>query len=148
MIWQLGGNVLLVVQALLAAAIVGVGLVVAWGLLSGRTWAWWVDLVLMVLLGLACLAGVAMLIVSAVMLESQGFAQEFQRQQENASAEEKIVAGNFLHAILAAYAMPLVVGFLLGVTSLVALLARRTGEWFRFARQLRWEHKQLREALR
>ena len=148
MVWQLGGSVLLAIQALLAAAVVGVGLAVAWGLLSGRTWAWWVDLALSALICLACLAGIGMVIVTAITLESQGFAQEFQRQQQGGSPEEKVVAGNFLHALLAAYTMPLVVGFLLGVTSLVALLARLTGEWFRFARQLRREHKQLREALR
>ena len=147
MVWQLGGNVMLFVQAAMATLIVSAGLAVAWGLLSGHTWAWWADLALSALLCLACLAGCAMVVYAALTIESQGLAAEIQRAQEDASAEEKMVAGNFLYAMLAAYAMPLIVGFVLGVTSLSALLMRRTGEWFRFARQLRWEHKQLRDAL-
>jgi serine/threonine protein kinase len=147
MVWQMGGNILLTVQALIAAAVVGTGLVVAWGLLSGRTWAWWADLALSSLVSLACVAGVVMLIVSGVTLDSSGFTEEM-RRQENVSEQDKVMLGNMLSALLIAYAMPLLVGFLLGVTSLVVLLARKTGEWFRFAREIRREHEELRQSLR
>lgn len=147
LVWQQGGNILLVIQSLFAVAIMGVGLLVSWGLLSGRTWAWWLDFALSVLLCLACVAGIAMIIATATFMGTGSVAEEFDRQQANAPPEQRVMMGNFVLAMSVAYMMPMIVGILLGITSLVSLLTRRTAEWFQFARQLRYEHQQLRQSL-
>ncbi|HZL91809.1 MAG TPA: serine/threonine-protein kinase [Pirellulaceae bacterium] len=148
MAWNMGGQIMLAIQAILSAIILGVGLLLTWGLLSASTWARWLNVGLSALVCLACVGGIGLIIVAAIGLDGSEFVKELQRQQENATPEEKRVIANMIPAVLASYALPMIVGLMLGATSLVALLARRTGEWFRFARQLRVEHQQLREALR
>lgn len=141
-----GGAIIFVIQAILACAILAAGLAVAWGLLSARRWAWWLDVGLSVLLCLACLTGVAAIMLTSSILEAEGIAQEL-ASDPTATPEEKSVAANFVIAITAAYLMPMVVGILLSITSLAALFHRRTRDWLAFARNLRQEHRQLKESL-
>jgi len=49
--------------------------------------------------------------------------------------------------MIAFYGLPLAVGLALGGTALWNLLSRATGAWFRFAAEIRREHRELRERL-
>jgi serine/threonine protein kinase len=146
MAWRMGGAIIFAVQAAIAVTILALGLVVAWGLLSARRWAWWLDLILSGLLCLACIAGIAGILLTSNMLQTEGLGQELARDP-TATPEEKFIAANLVMAMTAAYLMPMIVGIVLAIVSLAALLSRRTRDWLAFARQLRLEHRQLKESL-
>ncbi len=147
MAWQMGGSMLLIIQAVLAGVILAVGLTVAWGLLSARRWAWWLDLALSSLLLLGCIAGIAAILLTGSMLQADSGFRQALESDPTATPEEKFVAANFVMAMMAAYLMPMIVGIMLAVASLAALCSRPAREWLSFAQQLRLEHRQLREAL-
>jgi serine/threonine protein kinase len=148
MMWQMGGWIFFSIQAVLACAILALGLTVAWGLLSARQWAWWLDLALSSVLCLTCVAGMVGIVLTGNMLQADSGFRQALEGDPSATPEEKFVAANFVMAMTAAYLMPMIVGIALAVTSLAALFSRRTREWLSFARQLRLEHRQLRETLR
>jgi hypothetical protein len=77
---------------------------------------------------------------------------EKQRAQhpESSGEQEKVQslpAQNFIYGALAMYALPLLAALTLGGTALWALLSPTTGRWFRFAREIRLEHRRLKEQL-
>ena len=147
MAWQMGGWIFFAVQTAIACVILAVGLAVAWGLLGARRWAWWLDLGLSILLLLACLAGVVLILITGSFLEAEGGLREVIENDPTATPEERAIGANMILAMTVAYLMPMIVGIALSVASLAALLSRRTREWLVFARQLRLEHRQLKESL-
>jgi len=73
------------------------------------------------------------------------------RRPDSGSEEEKLkinlAAQNFLYGAIAMYALPLLAALILGGTALWALLSPITGRWFRFAREIRLEHRRMKEQL-
>ena len=57
----------------------------------------------------------------------------------------KFPARNFIYGMLAVYALPLLLGLLLGVAGIWSLVCRKASEWFDFAVQIRTEHRFMKE---
>ena len=144
---------------LAAAALLAVGVGVGRGLLAARSWARWVGVGLSALVVIATVAGLIGVVVAALSvtpLDLQEIEKAFQPPPSEVDPaggdagqpQTAPVSGrNFLFAIFAFYGMPLVVGLVLHGTALWALLTRRTGEWFKLAREIRVEHRRARDEL-
>ena len=138
------------------------GLVVGWGLLSGRGWAWWLGVAISALGALASIGVGVLLTYAAIELQKpdpQTFQKEMQEVNERANRSPDAEASNdsqppqvrspnyAMYAGLTIFVMPIVAGLVLGSTALCALLSSVTRRWFRFARELRLEHRRLKEQL-
>jgi serine/threonine protein kinase len=140
------------------------GLTIGRGLLSGRSWARWLGVLTaagltLVTIG-ATVSGVAAMIAFSS-IDREKFEQAMEESMSKSvkeraahspdsiptDAELKTTARNFLYAGFAMYALPVSLGFVLSGTALWALLSRPTGRWFRFAREVRLEHRRLKELL-
>jgi hypothetical protein len=147
----------LAIQTVIAVGILALGITVGRGILAARVWARWVGVGLSVLMIFASLFGMAAIgFFLTTALSSEAFTNNSPRalpspdNQAGAEADQKKEAfspSRVLLGTMAMYVLPLVVGLLLGCVQLWALLSRATAQWFRFARQLRWEHQQLRLSL-
>jgi hypothetical protein len=135
--------------------ILAAGLAVGYGLLSAHQWARWTGVVLAGFMTLAEAAGVIGIIAGAVAVAAnEKSIGEFFQEMEQADAPDGAEPGpspkgfqNMLYALLGFYGLPVFVGLLLGITALWALLNRATAAWFRFAAQIRAEHRLVRERL-
>ena len=152
MFFRVAGPWLLIVQSLIAVAILAAGLTVGWGLLSARVWARWGGVALSALLlagSLAALGGVAALAMAFDPADITPTRQDF--ADPNLTPEEQQAAYDVVRyfpiAMVAMYTLPPLAMLALSITALAALLGRRTAEWFQFARDLRREHRQLRDAI-
>jgi len=138
------------------------GLATGSGILAGRLWARWLGAVGAALLTLIAIAAIATAIAGMLAFTGtmkQEFDQKFQeemekqraRHPESSSEEQKALsnlsAQNFIYGALAMYALPLLAALMLGGTALWALLSPTTGRWFHFAREIRLEHRRLKEQL-
>jgi serine/threonine protein kinase len=147
------GATMFAIQSAVATGILVTGVLVGRGVLAGRDWARWTGVVLAALLCLASLALVAGLSAGAIGAASAGSSLDKEFGIENGPDGQPnpnnppFSARNMVFGMLAMYALPGFMGLLLGGTALWSLLSRPTGAWFRFARQTRWEHKQLRREL-
>ena len=148
-----------------AVVILAAGLAVGYGLLSAHQWARWTGIVLAGLMTLMEAAAVIGIVVGVIAIAANEgsiseFFQELDKQAKAPSGEvpaesdasQSPPAGDFrpqnmLYALLGFYGLPLVVGLLLTGTALWALLNRATAAWFRFAAQIRVEHRLVRERL-
>ena len=92
-------------------------------------------------------------ITGYAMLQSSEFQKELDSAskssagQQSPGAKPQIPVMRFMIGSLAMYGVPLLAGFVMGITVLWALLCRATAEWFRVARELRHEHHQARMML-
>lgn len=152
------GGTALGLQAMLAALILAGGILVSHGLLAAKFWARWTGIVLFALMCLSSVFGMfsvtLAMIAVAPQLENEIAKQErsapkseSQPEAEGAEQGEKVVfpVRNFLLGSLAMYALPLLVGLLLGVAGIWSLVTRISGEWFNLAVQIRTEHRFLKE---
>jgi hypothetical protein len=142
------GAAVFAVQTLIACLIGGSGLLIGRGLLAGRVWARWTGVAASGLLTLAALVGTVAMIAGVVaVLTSDEASSWLQPEGTPADPEMPFSPQSFLLAMMAMYSLPLVVGLAMGVTALWALLGRRTGHWFRLAREIRAEHRRVRDEL-
>ena len=146
------GAILLAVQTLVASLIAVGGFAIGRGVLSAWTWARWTGVAVAALAALVSLAGVIGMIVASVAILSDASASSWLEPgappEANSDVEEiPFTPQSFLLAVVAVYSLPLVMGLALGCTALWALLCRATGQWFLFARQLRAEHRRVRDEL-
>jgi serine/threonine protein kinase len=147
---------------LIPASVTIAGLVIGSGILAGRRWARWIGAVsaaLMILIAAAAIiSGIAgLLALSGTMKEAfdKKVQQEMEKQRASrpdAGGEEERAyidqaAQNFLYGAIAMYALPLLAALMLGGTALWGLLSPTTGRWFRFSREIRLEHRRLKEQL-
>ena len=159
MMWEVDGGAALGISAMQIAIAVGslvAGIVVGHYILAARTWARWVGVFLLTLLSFGSTGGFGMLIVgSAFMFTLQPSTQpttsaspsEAGSTDNSSPTTTTFSARNFGFAMMAFYALPLIVVLLLGGTGIWCLIAPQTGRWFALAQQLRLEHRQLREQL-
>jgi serine/threonine protein kinase len=159
---QLAGN-----QAVVSGVMMGVasfvlvgGIGIGWGLLAGRAWARWLGVVVAALVTVGLIWAAGWGVASAMNFNAGGWS-EFEKAVERSakeqadrvkkkggeSAELPFQPRNFIYASYAMYALPVGLGVLLGAIALWALLSRVTGQWFRFAREVRMEHRRLRKQL-
>jgi serine/threonine protein kinase len=141
------GAMVFAIQTIVAGAILAAGITVGGGLLAGRTWARWTGVAGGGLLTLACVAalvGMGIVLASAL-ADPTVFAPR--PSGEAPDPELPFSPKNFIFGMFAMYSLPPAIGTLLGIVLLWALLCRASGEWFRFARELRAEHRQAREQL-
>jgi hypothetical protein len=138
----------------IAALVLTAGFAVGYGLLSAHQWARWTGIVLAGLMTLAEAAGVIGIIAGAVAVAAnEGPISEFFQQLDSQNSPDGAAPPpaqdfqNMLYALLGFYGLPIVVGLVLAGTALWALLNRATASWFRFAAQVRAEHRLVRERL-
>jgi serine/threonine protein kinase len=147
---ELGAGVF-AIQTLLACALVISGIWIGWGLMSGRTWARWIAIVVAGLSTVVIFAGMVSLIMAAVTVATDESASSWLEPApppgEPGSEEIPFTPQTFILAMLAMYSLPIVMGFAMCATTLWALFRRRVAEWFRFARDLRAEHRRVRQEL-
>ena len=140
-------------QLVLATAILVGGIALGLGILAARTWARWTGVACAGLLVLASIGGLSLL-GAAVIAILQG---ELFNELASAPAPQQgldgnvqtvpfspryMVAGSFL-----LYAVPLVAGIVIGGTALWGLMCRAARQWFEFARDIRREHRRVRQEL-
>ncbi len=141
------------VQLTIAAVLVGGGVLVSRGLLAAHYWARWTGVVLCALLCAGSALGTGGLALASFSLSAEVDAPSKQAKAEQTkngaagTAEEGIPFSprNFMYGMFAMYALPLVVGLLLGVAGIWSLVTRKAGEWFAFAAQIRLEHRFMKE---
>ena len=138
----------------IAAVILAAGLAVGYGLLSAHEWARWTGVVLAGLITLSAGMGVVTIVAGAVAVatssEVADFVDEMDKVQKEGPQDPEapnLQFQNFLYAMLGFYGLPLAVGLLLGGTALWALLNGQRAAWFRFASEIRAEHRLVRERL-
>lgn len=139
---------MMVAELAIGGVILATGVIVGRGLLAARVWARWIGVALFVLLcGSSCLGIFSIVIMSAAL--SQELSKATNSPPKNArqteAQEVQLPMQNFAYGIFAVYVVPLLAGLLLGAGGIWSLLSRKTGEWFAFAAQIRWEHRQARQ---
>src|SRR5262245_2977900 len=147
---------------LVPASVTIAALATGGGILAGRVWARWLGVVgaasLALIAAAAIISGIAgMLALSGPMKEEfdkkvheEMEKQHARRPDSGGELEEvkiNLVAQNFLYGAIAMYALPLLAALILGGTALWALLSPITGRWFCFAREIRLEHRRMKEQL-
>jgi serine/threonine protein kinase len=153
MTMDFAGIVISAVQALTAVAVLAVAGALAWGVMTARAWARWAGVVLSALVAAAsaaALVALIMVMVTALAASSKEFEDAFGMSPSPATtppSARPFPARNFLLGMVAMYGLPFLVSVILHAFALWALLRRRTGEWFRFARELRAEHRRVRQEL-
>src|SRR5262245_22013216 len=138
------------------------GLATGSGILAGQVWARWLGVVAAAAMALiaaaAMISGIAgMLALSGPMKEEfdKKVQEELEKQRarrpdsggEEENAKINLAAQNFLYGAIAMYALPLLAALILGGTALWALLSPIAGRWFRFSREIRLEHRHMKEQL-
>ena len=73
--------------------------------------------------------------------------KSMQSSGPNGGGNATLPARQLLMGMLAMYLVPLLAGLLLHAAAIWALLTRRAFEWFRLAREIREEHKRVRQEL-
>lgn len=157
----------------IAAAFLASGLAVGYGLLLAYQWARWTGMLLAGLMTLSAAGGLIAIVGGAVMVATNAelgeFFEEVERAAETPPAptpsdtgdaaqapqpvsapngqSQTVQIQNFMFALLGFYGLPVAVGLLLGGTALWALLNRPTAAWFRFAAEIRAEHRLVRMRL-
>jgi serine/threonine protein kinase len=136
---------------LLAITILVGGIAIGLGILSARTWARWLGVAFAGLLVLGSVAGLGLLGVAIIAVLQEGFmadlppdppqGQGFDGNVQTVPFSPRyMLIGSFL-----LYAVPLVAGIIIGGTALWGLLCRAAWQWFAFAREIRAEHRRVRE---
>ncbi|HEX5103146.1 MAG TPA: serine/threonine-protein kinase [Pirellulaceae bacterium] len=140
--------------AAFAAVVLGAGVTVGYGLLAAHQWARWTGVVLASLVTLLAATGVIGIIVGVVAVATnedsiEKFFQGIEEQPKDSAGSETqtVQPQNFVYALMGFYGLPIAVGLFLGGTALWALLNRATGAWFRFAAEIRAEHRLVRMRL-
>ena len=147
------GVPMVAIQSGVAVGILAAGALVGRGLLAGRTWARWTGVAFAMILCLASMAlllGLGVGVIGALGANSSINNEWGIADQPDGTPDPNAPPfnpRNFIFGMFAMYALPGLMGLLLGGTALWSLLSRETGAWFRFARQTRWEHRQLRREL-
>jgi hypothetical protein len=138
-----------IIQSLFAIGLLAVGLLVGRGLLAARSWARWTAVGLSGVMVLGSIGLIVLIAVSANMIGGAEFTGQGQRPEMSPQEAEQMQSAmqGMFRGILVTYTMPPVATLALAITAIVALTRRRTGEWFSFAREVRLEHKRVREEL-
>jgi serine/threonine protein kinase len=134
------------------------GIVLGWGLLAGRTWARWlaVTAAVFAIVGLLAIGGIAVTATTAAQRIDLAKVEDALRKMPEDkrprtgpyTPEESVrMIPRAALAILALTALPISLGIVFGGTVLWSLLSRRSAHWFRFAREIRLEHRRLKEQL-
>jgi serine/threonine protein kinase len=146
------GTVIMAIQSLFALVVLSAAVALGWGVLTARTWARWTGVALASLLVAAStVAMVSLLVVLVTTMASD--AQQIDEifgispNPGDPAGPPPFPARNFILGLLGFYGTPFLVSVLLHGTAIWALLRRRTGEWFRFAREVRAEHHRVRQEL-
>ncbi|MEX2176564.1 MAG: serine/threonine-protein kinase [Pirellulaceae bacterium] len=160
MVFQQQGSIIMAVELVVAFLILIGGILLGRGLLFGRSWSRWSGVAAATLLIVASImAGVGMGMAMVAVLTSDAASAWLEPPPPptadpaatpppaDESMEPEFTPKTFLLAILAVYSVPILMGLLLGGVVLWSLLTRRTAEWFRFARDIRSEHRRMREEL-
>lgn len=138
------------VQLVIAVCIFAGGITVGRGILAAREWARWLAVLASGLITIASIGGLFLLVFATVTILSGSagdFEQSMKPPEGGSGNVNQISAKYFLTGTLMVYAVPLVAGVVLGATTLWALLCRAVWQWFKLARDLRAEHRLLREQL-
>jgi serine/threonine protein kinase len=153
MIGSLGGRGMalgvVAIQVAIAVVILSAGIGIGTGILSGRTWARWTGVACASLILLASITSLSLLGVGLTTIltgDLEGFASP-PPNPEDGRQTMTISPHVMLAASLMLYALPLVTGVILGATSLWGLVTSPAGQWFRQARELRAEHRLVRQEL-
>ena len=147
------GIVISVMQSLTAVSVLALACALGWGVMTARAWARWTGVILSALVAAAsaaALAALIMVMVTALASNSQEFEDAFGMSPSpaaNPPGARPFPARNFLLGMVAMYGLPFLVSVILHAFAMWALLRRRTSEWFRFARELRAEHRRVRQEL-
>jgi hypothetical protein len=154
---ETAGMIMFGIQALFAAAILAGGIAVGHGLLAARRWAWWVGVVSAVLLCVSTAAAVVAILVGVIAVATaDSSAFDFLRgidppsepaKNPDGSTHDVLDPRNFIYAMAGFYGLPFVVALVLWGTALWNLLSKSTAAWFRFAAEIRAEHRRVREQL-
>jgi serine/threonine protein kinase len=147
------GAAVLAVWSVAATAILVGGIFVGRGLLAARAWARWTGFVLFALLCLGSASGLFGVAITSVSISAAFDSQMEKAQAEQAKdgsasqdeAELPFPLRNFVYGMFALYALPLLLGLLLGAAGIWSLVTRQASEWFAFATQIRLEHRFLKE---
>ncbi|MBC7855379.1 MAG: protein kinase [Pirellulaceae bacterium] len=147
------GVMVLAMQSLVATVILVGGVFVSRGLLAAHAWARWTGVVLFALLGLGAAFGLVSLGIASVSVSAEVDSLTQQAKAEKAkggaagTADEELPfpIRNFVYGMFAMYALPLLVGLLLGGAGIWSLVTRKASEWFAFAVQIRLEHRSMKE---
>ncbi len=147
----LRGTVSWVIMSAIAIVTLVAGIVIGRGLLSARAWSRWlgVGIAVLMMLGAIGASAAAMAgVVAVAAINQENWEKVTKSGKAGPVAPPRVseVRG-FMYAGIAMYALPVLAELVLGGTALWTLLCRPTGRWFRFAREIRLEHRQLQEQL-
>jgi serine/threonine protein kinase len=145
-----GGAIVIGAYSAIALVILIGGQAIGTGILGARAWARWIGVTVAGALTLASLVGVVAMIVGMVGLFTNDLSALGLEPDEPPTAvagQPPFSTRNMFLGMLAMYLLPVVMGLALGSSALWCLLCRTTGRWFRFARELRLEHRAAKEHL-
>jgi serine/threonine protein kinase len=130
--------------------LLAVGIPTGRGILRARGWAWWAGVLAAAMLVLLAVVGLVGLVQSAAWMlampdEVQRILNEAETGEQDGDGEYSPIYSAL--GFLVMLAVPLATGLALGSTAVWALLCRSTRDWFRFAAEIRREHKLLKERL-
>lgn len=151
MLFDTSGAITMAVQVGIGLGILTSGIAIGRGLLGARPWARWCGLAAACLLIVAT-AGASVALVTFLapaVLDPKLDTQISPPSEPGSTAEDSQPTPTFstrrmMIGTMAMYALPVAIGLAMGITLVWALLCRSTSTWFRFARQLREEHRQAR----
>ena len=146
------GATMMAVETVIGGVILATGIIVGRSLLAARIWSRWAAVVLFALLcggSLLSMFSVAMMSIAiSQQLPNMSKAKSPNTTVEQPTGEEndaQSIARNLMFGMFAVYAVPHLAALLMGAAGIWSLLSRKAGEWFTFAAQIRWEHRQMRE---
>jgi len=155
------GLTMFAIQSVFAAAILACGLAVGYGLLSAHVWARWTGIALAGLLTAMTGMAVVFIIIGVVMVAAadssafdflrgvspEGEAAVVPKEDGTTHTVQVFDPRNFVCAMAGFYGLPFVVGLVLWITALWNLMSKSTLAWYRFAAEIRAEHRLVRERL-
>jgi len=149
----MSGVVMCAIQSGIALTCLLLGSAIGSGVLAAQTWARWTGVAISSLLATVSLVGIVMVVIAVFAALNNDFGP-VGLDPEPASQGGAAPAGgppfsmrNMVLGMIAMYSLPIVMGLALGGSALWCLLCRATGRWFRFARDLRLEHRAAKEQL-
>lgn len=137
------------IQLGIALAILVGGIAIGQGILAARTWARWLGAASAGVLAVGSVLGLVLLGISMVVIMNEPFEGLVPPPQphDGQQLQFQISPQRMLISSLLMYAVPLVAGIILGGTALWGLVCRSASQWFRLARELRTEHRRMRDGL-
>jgi serine/threonine protein kinase len=135
-----GSIILVAFQGLLGFVILAGGIFLTWQLFAGRAWARWATLVIALLQIAICLG--ILFIMGFTFLAQWAAPPPTTSPPSSVQSLRPMMMG-----IVLMYAVPILIGIILGAAVAYFLLSRKAANWFRLASRIRAEHRNMQSKL-